>query len=166
MHQDIYDIEVTDIEGQTYPLERYRGKVLLIVNTASRCGFTSQYKELESLYQKYNDQGLVILAFPCNQFGQQEPDDETAIQNFCELNFGVTFPLHQKIEVNGQNTHPLYQVLKKSARGFLFTQQIKWNFTKFIVNTEGQIITRFAPQDSMCKVERALREAMPHLALP
>lgn len=144
MTTNIYSQSATDIQGNTVSLEQYRGKVLLIVNTASECGFTPQYKGLEALYQEYKDQGLVILGFPCNQFGAQEKADEQGIQAFCELNFGVTFPLFSKIEVNGEHTHPLYQYLKKAAPGVLGTQGIKWNFTKFLVNRRGEAIERFA----------------------
>ncbi|MGL4712584.1 MAG: glutathione peroxidase [Shewanella sp.] len=144
MTMTIYNQSATDIHGNTLCLDQYRGKVVLIVNTASECGFTPQYKGLEALYQAYKEQGLVILGFPCNQFGGQEKADDQGIQAFCELNFGVTFPLFSKIEVNGENTHPLYQYLKKAAPGVLGTEGIKWNFTKFLINRQGQAIERFA----------------------
>ena len=142
--KSIYDFEAKSIQGKAIPFSNFSDKVLLLVNTASQCGFTPQYKGLEALYQKYKDQGLVILGFPCNQFGAQEKADEQGIQAFCELNFGVTFPLFSKIEVNGEHTHPLYQYLKKAAPGVLGTQGIKWNFTKFLVNRQGEAIERFA----------------------
>ena len=125
------------------PLADYRGKVLLIVNTASKCGFTPQYKGLEELYQKYRKQGLEILGFPCDQFGHQEPGSDKEIRSFCELNYGVTFPLFSKIEVNGKNQHPLYKHLKAEAGG-IFGDDIKWNFTKFLVSREGKVLDRFA----------------------
>lgn len=134
-------------------MEKYKGNVLLIVNTASKCGFTKQYAGLQALYEKYKDQGLEILAFPCNQFGHQEPGDDAAIKNFCTDTFGVTFPVMAKIEVNGEGAHPLYKELKK-AQGGLLGNEIKWNFTKFLVDREGRVVDRFAPQ----KEPRALEE--------
>ena len=134
-------------------MEEYKGNVLLIVNTASKCGFTKQYAGLQALYEKYKDQGLEVLAFPCNQFGHQEPGDDAAIKNFCTDTFGVTFPMMAKIEVNGEGAHPLYKELKK-AQGGLLGNEIKWNFTKFLVDREGRVVDRFAPQ----KEPRALEE--------
>lgn len=145
MASTIYRFTATDIKGNPTPLTQYQGKVLLIVNTASECGFTPQYKGLETLYRQYQDQGLVVLGFPCNQFGAQEKANDQGIQHFCELNFGVTFPLFSKIEVNGEHTHPLYQYLKKQAPGVLGTEGIKWNFTKFLINRQGEVVERFAP---------------------
>lgn len=145
MPTTIYHHNATDIQGNLVSLEQYQGKVLLIVNTASACGFTPQYKGLEALYQEYKEAGLVILGFPCNQFGAQEKADEQGIKAFCELNFGVTFPLFSKIEVNGEHAHPLYQQLKKSAPGILGSQSIKWNFTKFLISQQGEVLTRFSP---------------------
>lgn len=145
MTSNIYSHTATDIQGNTVSLAQYQGKVLLIVNTASECGFTLQYKGLEALYKQFQDEGFVVLGFPCNQFGAQEKANEEGIQHFCELNFGVTFPLFSKIEVNGEHTHPLYQYLKKAAPGVLGTEGIKWNFTKFLVNRQGEAIERFAP---------------------
>lgn len=145
MTASIYDFSVTNIQGQTVPLAEYKDRVVLIVNTASKCGFTPQYKELEQLYQKYQAQGLVILGFPCNQFGAQEQGDNETISQFCELNFGVSFPLFEKVEVNGPNTLPLYRYLKTSAKGLLGSEKVKWNFTKFLVNRQGEAVTRFAP---------------------
>ncbi len=132
------------LQGQTQSLAAYAGKVLLIVNTASQCGFTPQYAGLEALYQKYKDRGLIILGFPCNQFGAQEPGSASDIGAFCQKNYGVSFPMFAKIEVNGDNAHPLYQHLKKSAPGVLGSEAIKWNFTKFLVDRNGQVVKRYA----------------------
>lgn len=142
--QSIYDFSATSIEGQSISLSNYKDKVLLIVNTASQCGFTPQYKGLQELYDKYADRGLVILGFPCNQFGQQEPGTSSDIQSFCETRFGVTFPLFQKIDVNGANAHPLYTYLTKEAPGLLGSEAIKWNFTKFLVDRNGNVVKRYA----------------------
>ncbi|MFT7186259.1 MAG: glutathione peroxidase [Pseudohongiellaceae bacterium] len=142
---DIYDIKVKSIKGDEAELGSYRGKAMLIVNTASKCGFTSQFKGLESLYEKYHDQGLEVLGFPCNQFLKQDPASESEISEFCTLNYGVTFPMFSKIEVNGENTHPLYQHLKSEAKGLLGSEKIKWNFTKFLVDKEGKVLKRYAP---------------------
>ncbi|QSX39811.1 glutathione peroxidase [Shewanella cyperi] len=141
----IYDVSVTRIDGSTQSMADYRGKVLLIVNTASKCGFTPQYQALEQLYRDYKDRGFAILGFPCNQFGAQEQGSESEIQSFCELNFGVSFPLFAKLEVNGANSHPLYQHLKDAAPGLLGSRSIKWNFTKFLVDADGRVLERFAP---------------------
>ena len=142
----LYDITVDDIHGKPVKLSRYKGKVLLIVNTASKCGFTPQYKGLEALYGKLHGKGLEILGFPCNQFGAQEPGSETEIEQFCELNFGVTFPLFAKVDVNGESASPLYKHLKSSKKGMLGSEGIKWNFTKFLVDREGNVVERYAPQ--------------------
>lgn len=139
-----FDTQVTTIGGETQTLRSYEGKVLLIVNVASECGFTSQYKGLEALYNQYKDRGLVVLGFPCNQFGGQEPGTEDAIAEFCELKFGVTFPMYAKVDVNGEAAHPLFQQLKAGATGVLGTEAIKWNFTKFLVGRDGQIADRYA----------------------
>lgn len=141
----IYDIEVTGTDGTDYQLEKYEGRPMLIVNTASKCGFTPQFDGLEKLYQNYKDEGLIILGFPCNQFGGQElGTSEEAAEN-CRLNYGVSFPMHQKIDVNGEDEHPLYEYLKSSKKG-LFNDKIKWNFTKFIVDKNGEVIERYAPK--------------------
>jgi len=145
MSGTVYDFSARGIDGRERSLSEFKGKVLLIVNTASKCGFTPQYKGLEELYRKYHDQGLVILGFPCNQFGKQEPGSEAEIGQFCELNFGVTFPLFAKIEVNGPGAHPLYQHLKAQAPGLLGSKAIKWNFTKFLVDRAGRVVERYAP---------------------
>lgn len=141
----IYDFSATSIKGESISFDTYKDKVLLIVNTASQCGFTPQYKGLQAIYDQYKNQGLVILGFPCNQFGQQEPGNADQIQSFCEINFGVSFPLFQKIEVNGSNAHPLYQYLTKAAPGILGTEGIKWNFTKFLVDRSGKVVKRYPP---------------------
>ncbi|MCH1928824.1 glutathione peroxidase [Shewanella sp. A25] len=145
MASTIFEHTATDIQGTPTPLSTFEGKVMLVVNTASACGFTPQYKGLEELYQQYKDQGFVVLGFPCNQFGAQEKADEQGIQSFCELNFGISFPMFAKIEVNGENAHPVYQFMKKAAPGVLGTQGIKWNFTKFLINRQGEVVERFAP---------------------
>lgn len=133
------------LQGGTQSLGDYAGKILLIVNTASKCGFTPQYEGLEALYQRYTSRGLVILGFPCNQFGDQEPGSANEIASFCQINYGVSFPMFARIEVNGEHTHPLFQYLKKSARGLLGSEGIKWNFTKFLLNREGEVLKRYAP---------------------
>lgn len=141
----IHDFKVNDIHGKSVNLGVYKGKALLIVNTASKCGFTPQYKSLEALYQKLHDRGLEILGFPCNQFGAQEPGSEEEIESFCEVNYGVTFPLFAKINVNGSDAEPLYRYLKKAKPGLLGSQTIKWNFTKFLVDRDGAVVERYAP---------------------
>ena len=144
----IHDFEAQSIAGQNVKLSAYRGKVLLIVNTASKCGFTPQFEGLESLSKDYADKGLVVLGFPCNQFGGQDPGANDEIASFCQLNYGVSFPMMGKIDVNGANAHPLYQWLVKEAPGILGTKSIKWNFTKFLVGKDGQVISRYAPTDT------------------
>lgn len=143
----LYDIDVTTIDGATQSLGDYRGKVLLIVNVASKCGFTPQYDGLEALFKAYGSRGFAVLGFPCDQFGNQEPGNEAEIRQFCTLNYGVSFPLFAKIEVNGAAAHPLYQLLKKAVPGILGTEAIKWNFTKFLVDREGVVPARYAPTD-------------------
>jgi len=147
MQKSIYSFTVSDIRGDQRSLEDYRGKVLLIVNTASKCGFTPQYEGLEAIYRRYKDQGFEVLAFPCNQFANQEPGTEAEIASFCETNYQVSFPLFAKVEVNGKDAHPLYQYLKEQAPGVLGSEAIKWNFTKFLVDREGRTVKRFAPND-------------------
>jgi len=144
----LYDYTVDDIHGKPVKLDRYKGKVVLVVNTASKCGFTPQYKGLEALYEKYRAKGLEVLGFPCNQFGAQEPGSEAEIEQFCELNYGVTFPMFAKIDVNGKNTAPVYEYLKSEKPGLLGSEAIKWNFTKFLVDRSGKVIARFAPNDT------------------
>ncbi|HFS85031.1 MAG TPA: glutathione peroxidase [Epsilonproteobacteria bacterium] len=143
MSVPIYHFEVETITGEKTTLEQYKGKVLLIVNVASKCGYTPQYDGLQKLYRKYRDQGLVVLGFPCNQFGAQEPGTEKEIQHFCRVNFGVQFPMFARIKVNGDGTHPLYQYLKSEQPGLLGTELIKWNFTKFLVDRNGKVVERF-----------------------
>ncbi|MGE0114307.1 MAG: glutathione peroxidase [Steroidobacteraceae bacterium] len=143
----IYNYPVRSIDGAEKTLTEYTGKVLLIVNVASKCGFTPQYTGLEALYRKYQAQGFAVLGFPCDQFGHQEPGNEAEIQQFCSLNYDISFPLFAKIEVNGENAHPLYQYLKQQQPGVLGTQAIKWNFTKFLVDRQGQVIKRYASTD-------------------
>jgi glutathione peroxidase len=145
MANTIYDFKVKDINGQEVSLEKFKGKPLLIVNVASKCGFTPQDEGLEQLYKKYHGQGFEVLGFPCNQFGAQEPGNEEEIKSFCSLTYNVTFPMFAKIDVNGDNTAPLYQFLKKEEKGVLGTEAIKWNFTKFLVNKNGEVVDRFAP---------------------
>lgn len=145
MTNSIYNISATLNNNETQSLESYKGKVMLIVNTASACGFTPQYQGLQALYQKHQAQGLEILAFPCNQFKQQESGDNSAIKDFCDLNFNIKFALFSKIDVNGENTHPLFTLLKDKAPGILGSKSIKWNFTKFLVNREGEVVKRYAP---------------------
>ncbi|MGL4317596.1 MAG: glutathione peroxidase [Pseudomonas sp.] len=161
MSDKLFDIPVTTIKGEQKTLADFGGKAVLVVNTASKCGFTPQYKGLESIWQQYKDKGLVVLGFPCNQFGKQEPGDEGAISEFCELNFGVSFPLFKKIDVNGGAAHPLFVQLKKSAPGLLGSQGIKWNFTKFLISADGQQVTRFAPttkpEDLSSEIEALLK---------
>ena len=140
-----YDYTVKGRAGEDVSLSTYKGKVLLVVNTATGCGFTPQYKGLEALWQAYKDRGLVILGFPCNQCGQQEPGDEAAISQFCETHYGVSFPLFKKVEVNGAQAHPLFRALKARAPGLLGSTAIKWNFTKFLISADGQTIKRYAP---------------------
>ncbi len=141
----IYDFEVKTISGEVISMDAFKNKLLLIVNVASKCGFTEQYAGLETLYQKYKDKGLVILGFPCNQFMNQEPLNEAEIKSFCSLTYGVTFPMFAKIDVNGENAHPLYQYLKEAKKGLLGSEAIKWNFTKFLVDKNGTVINRYAP---------------------
>ncbi len=139
----LYDIPVTTIDGVSGTLEAYRGKVLLIVNVASKCGFTPQYTGLEALYRKYRDRGFEVLGFPCDQFLHQEPGSETDIKAFCSLTYAVTFPMYAKVKVNGPDAHPLYQYLKSQQRGTLGTESVKWNFTKFLVDRAGTVVRRF-----------------------
>lgn len=149
----IYEIEVERIDGEKTTLADYRSDVLLIVNTASKCGFTPQFAGLEELHKKYESRGLKVLGFPCNQFGKQDPGSNEEIGEFCQKNYGVSFPMHEKIEVNGAGTHPLYQRLKEAAPGVLGTEAIKWNFTKFLVDREGKRIKRFAPKTTPAELE-------------
>ena len=142
-----YDFTATDIDGQPRTLDEYRGKVLLVVNVASKCGFTPQYKGLEKLWRDYGPRGLVVLGFPCDQFGHQEPGDEAEIKDFCSLTYDVTFPMYAKVDVNGDGAHPLWKWLKDEKGGFLGIDAIKWNFTKFLVGRDGRVLKRYAPND-------------------
>jgi glutathione peroxidase len=156
----VYDFEASSIDGKPVSLADYRGKVLLIVNTASQCGFTPQFTGLEQLWEAYRERGLVVLGFPCNQFGQQDPGSDAEISSFCSLNYGVSFPMMKKVDVNGADAHPLYRWLTAEAPGLLGTKAIKWNFTKFLVGRDGTVLKRYAPTDTpeslKADIERAL----------
>jgi glutathione peroxidase len=160
MSSTVYDFSATSIEGQPVEMSTYRDKVLLIVNTASQCGFTSQYQGLQALHDKYSSKGLAVLGFPCNQFGQQEPGSATDIQSFCEKRFGVSFPLFEKIDVNGVNAHPLYQYLEKAAPGIFGSEGIKWNFTKFLVDGGGKVIKRYGSTTDPKDIERDIESLL------
>jgi len=157
--QTLYDFSAVRNDGREQALADYRGKVLLIVNTASKCGFTPQYQGLEELYSKLRESGLEILAFPCDQFAHQEPGSDQEIQTFCQTRFGVTFPVFRKIEVNGKNADPLFQYLKERAHGW-FGKSIKWNFTKFLVDREGSVVKRFAPRTAPAGIEPWVRKLL------
>ena len=150
----IYDFKVITIDGAEQSLAAYCGQIMLIVNVASKCGFTSQYAGLEGLYRRHKDQGLTVLGFPCDQFGHQEPGNEEEIKSFCSLSYNVTFPLFAKINVNGDEAHPLYTYLKVEQKGLLGSESIKWNFTKFLVNREGKVLKRYAPTDTPADIEK------------
>ncbi|MFB2704345.1 glutathione peroxidase [Marinobacter shengliensis] len=143
--ESIYDFSVRDIKGNEASMADYRGKVLLIVNTASKCGFTPQFEGLQALHEELGDRGFEVLGFPCNQFMNQDPANEDAISQFCSLNYGVSFPMFAKVDVNGDGAHPLFQFLKREAKGLMGSEKVKWNFTKFLVNRDGQVIRRYAP---------------------
>jgi len=155
-----YDFSAKTIDGAEQPLSGYKGKVLLVVNTASKCGFTPQYAGLETLWNKYQDKGLVVMGFPCDQFGHQEPGNEEEIKNFCSLSYDVSFPLFAKVEVNGSDAHPLYQWLKKEKSGLLGISAIKWNFTKFLIDRQGNVIKRYAPTDKPESIEKDIIAAL------
>lgn len=157
---NVYDFRAADINGQPVALEQYRGKVMLIVNTASACVFTPQYKGLEQVYQQFRNQGVVVLGFPCNQFRQQERGTEAEIGAFCERNFGVTFPLFAKIDVNGAGAHPLFKHLKAEKPGLLGTGLIKWNFTKFLVDQDGRVVKRYSPTTSPRAIASDIEELL------
>jgi len=158
----IYDFEAVQMNGHSLPLDQMRGQVMLIVNTASACGFTPQFGGLEKLHQTYQAQGLRVMGFPCNQFGGQDPGSNADIASFCQLNYGVTFPMMEKIEVNGASAHPLYQWLSAEAPGLLGSKAIKWNFTKFLVGRDGRVLKRYAPMDKpenlKADIEAALKQ--------
>jgi glutathione peroxidase len=156
----VYDFSAKTIDGKTRKLSDYKGKVLLVVNTASKCGFTPQYKGLEEVYRKYRDRGFVVLGFPSNQFGEQEPGPDSEIAEFCEMNFGVTFPLFSKIDVNGEQAHPLYKHLTSTKKGLLGSEAIKWNFTKFLVDKGGKVVDRYAPTTKPQDIERDIERAL------
>ena len=156
----VYDFKAKGIDGKEVSLSQYSGKPLLIVNVASQCGFTPQYEGLEKLYEKYRDRGFFVLGFPCNQFGAQEPGSESDIKTFCELNFGVKFPLFSKIDVNGDHTHPLYEFLKKALPGVLGSEAIKWNFTKFLVDRQGNPVKRYGSAEKPESIEKDIEEAI------
>lgn len=160
MTENIYSFRAKDIKGNEIGLDQFKGKVLLVVNTASHCGFTPQYEGLEKLYLELKSKGLEILAFPCNQFGTQEPKDNAEILNFCQTNYNVSFPIFSKINVNGEDAHPIYQFLKSQCPGLLGTEMIKWNFTKFLVNREGKVVKRFAPQDKPDTIKKNIEELL------
>ena len=156
----IADFTVTTNRGEELNLAEKKGKVLLVVNTASKCGFTPQYDGLEKVFQKYKDQGFEVLGFPCNQFGNQEPGDADEIQEFCKVNFGVTFPLMQKIDVNGPDASPLYGWMKGEAKGLLGSTAIKWNFTKFLIDREGNVVRRYAPTDTPDRIAKDIEKLL------
>lgn len=156
----LYDLEAQSIDHQTVPLSRYQGQVMLIVNTASACGFTPQFTGLEKLHTSYSAQGLAVLGFPCNQFAGQDPGDDAQIAAFCQKNFGVSFQMMAKVKVNGDEAHPLYQWLTSEAPGLLGSKAIKWNFTKFLVGRDGRVIKRYAPQDSPEKMAKDIEAAL------
>ncbi len=156
----IYQFSAKSIDGKEVSLQQFAGNVLLIVNTASKCGFTPQYKELQQLYEKYHERGFFVLGFPCNQFGNQEPGSEEEISEFCELNYGVTFPMFAKIDVNGNNAHPLFTYLKEQAPGILGSKAIKWNFTKFLVDRKGRVVNRFASNVSPLALQDKIEELL------
>lgn len=156
----LYDFEAQQIDGTPVPLSQFRGKALLIVNTASACGFTPQFAGLEELHRSYADRGLVVLGFPCNQFGAQDPGSNEEIASFCQVNYGVSFPMMRKTDVNGTDAHPLYKWLTAEAPGLLGSKAIKWNFTKFLVGKDGQVIRRYAPQDEPRKLAKDIEAAL------
>lgn len=155
-------LSLQTIDHQTQPLLQYQGHVLLVVNVASRCGFTNQYKGLQDLYEKYKEQGFSVLGFPCNQFGSQEPGDESSIKNFCETNYAVTFPMFAKVDVNGHDADPFFKWLKSSKPGILGTEGIKWNFTKFLVSREGEVLKRYGSNDSPASIAADIESALSH----
>lgn len=156
----IYDFKARQIDGRDIDLSAFRGKVMLIVNTASQCGFTPQFGGLEELHQAYGGKGLVVLGFPCNQFGAQDPGEDSDIASFCQVNYGVSFPMMSKVEVNGPQAHPLYQWLASAAPGLLGSKSIKWNFTKFLVGKDGRVIRRYAPLDKPADLARDIEAAL------
>ncbi len=160
MGSAIYDIEVADIQGQVKPMADFQGKVLLVVNTASKCGFTPQFDGLQKLYDELGGQGLEVLGFPCNQFMHQDPADNSQISQFCSLNYGVTFPMFAKLEVNGPATHPLFRLLKSEAPGVMGSGKVKWNFTKFLVGRDGQVVRRYSPTTKPAAIRKDVLELL------
>lgn len=160
MNQNIYDFKAVSLQGKEIDFKDYQNKVLLIVNTASQCGFTPQYEGLQNLFFKYKDQGFVVLGFPCNQFGNQEPGNKEEILNTCQINFGVTFPMFEKVIVNGKGQHPLFEFLKNSLPGFLWTKNIKWNFTKFLIDKNGVPIKRFGSTTTPKQIESSIESLL------
>ncbi|MGZ4163585.1 MAG: glutathione peroxidase [Tumebacillaceae bacterium] len=156
----VHDFTANTVTGENKSLADYKGKVLLVVNTASKCGFTPQYKGLQGLYETYKEQGFEVLGFPCNQFAGQEPGTNDEIQSFCEINFGVNFPLFDKIDVKGANIHPLFKHLTEESPGFLGTKAVKWNFTKFLIDRDGHVVKRFAPTDAPEKIEADIQKLL------
>jgi glutathione peroxidase len=156
----VYDFSARDIDGNERSLAEWRGKTMLVVNVASKCGFTPQYTGLEALWQADRDKGLVVLGFPCDQFGHQEPGNEAEIRNFCSTSYDVSFPLFSKIEVNGDGAHPLYKWLKSEGKGILGSESIKWNFTKFLIDRDGQVVRRYAPTDTPEKIGKDLKSQL------
>ncbi|CAG9622017.1 glutathione peroxidase [Sutcliffiella rhizosphaerae] len=156
----VYDYKATNIRGKEVSLSDYRGYVMLIVNTASKCGFTPQFEGLEELYKEYEDRKFVVLGFPCNQFGSQEPGDENDINDFCQLNYGVSFPMFSKIDVNGDETHPLFAYLKENATGLLGSKAVKWNFTKFLVDRNGEVVERFASATTPANIKNDIEKLL------
>ena len=159
MDHSFYDFKARDIKGSEVSMDNYRGKTVIVVNTASKCGFTPQYGELQQLYEEYKDQGLEILGFPCNQFAHQEPGDGEEISQFCSINFGVSFPLFDKIDVNGPAAHPIFQYLTKALPGAI-GKRVKWNFTKFLIGPDGTPVKRFAPADSPLSMKSLIEELL------
>ena len=157
---ELYNISVKDIDMNSVDLSAYEGKTLLIVNVASKCGFTPQYKDLQNLYEKYQEQGLEVLGFPCNQFGAQEPGTNEEVKSFCDLKYNVSFRMFDKIDVNGSNASPLFKYLKHESPGIMGTEAVKWNFTKFLVNSDGKVVKRFAPKDGESEIEPELQKIL------
>ena len=156
----VYDFSAQTIDGKTRKLADFKGKVLLVVNTASKCGFTPQYKGLEAVYEKFKDRGFAVLGFPCNQFGAQEPGPESQIAEFCEMNYGVSFPMFAKVDVNGDGAHPLFKHLTSAKKGLLGSEAIKWNFTKFLVGKDGAVIERYAPTTTPEAIVKDIEKAL------
>lgn len=160
MAKTLHDFTVQNAQGQDTDLRQFQGKAVLVVNVASKCGFTPQYDGLEALYAKYKDKGLVIIGFPCNQFGTQEPGTNSEIMDFCKMNYGVTFPVMAKVEVNGKKAAPVFEFLKSSAKGLFGTESIKWNFTKFLVGPDGKVIKRYAPKTEPQEIEDDIKKVL------